>query len=163
MPALVKSRVGSSAGMREDEGTRRWPRSSKYLRNLSRTWVDFIGAFHDLRNLVRRETPPKQRAPDPHAAFLERQARMRPFEPVKHSCQRFRFLGGSSLLENFRDRVPGEPANRELPFDAAAPVSARPAADGCPRCGKVVEPSFASESVERPGHRRAGIAARFER
>ena len=37
IPAFVKRRVGSSAGTREEEATRRCPFSSKYERNVSRT------------------------------------------------------------------------------------------------------------------------------
>src|SRR4030095_1680403 len=37
MPALVKRSVGSFAGNRGDDGTRLWPRCSKYFRKVSRT------------------------------------------------------------------------------------------------------------------------------
>jgi len=39
MPALVKSRVGSFWGTREEEATRRWPFSSKKRRKASRIWA----------------------------------------------------------------------------------------------------------------------------
>ncbi len=37
IPALVKSRVGSLCGTSEELRTTRWPRSSKYFRNVWRT------------------------------------------------------------------------------------------------------------------------------
>src|SRR5512141_978172 len=54
--------------MREDEGTRRWPRSSKYLRKRSRTSFDFMAQPIDhLRNLRRRETASRERVEHPAA------------------------------------------------------------------------------------------------
>src|SRR5258705_13106770 len=45
MPALVKSKVGSSPGTSGDERTRVWPLRSKYCRNCSRRSAPFIGGL----------------------------------------------------------------------------------------------------------------------
>src|SRR6202008_3166579 len=79
IPALVKSSVGSSAGIREDEGTRRCPRSSKKRRNRSRTSVAFIPAPDDLRNFRLRKTAPRQSVED--APPAERRSEARPRRP----------------------------------------------------------------------------------
>src|SRR5690606_36642422 len=42
MPALVKRRVGSLAGTRDEDGTRSWPRSAKKSRNAERTCAAFM-------------------------------------------------------------------------------------------------------------------------
>src|SRR5438132_9545785 len=44
MPALVKSKVGSSPGTSDDERTRVWPLRSKYCRNVSRSSAPVIGS-----------------------------------------------------------------------------------------------------------------------
>src|SRR5207249_11278777 len=44
MPALVKSKVGSSPGTSGDERTRVWPLRSKYRRNVSRSSAPVIGS-----------------------------------------------------------------------------------------------------------------------
>src|SRR5439155_11449632 len=46
MPALVKSRVGSSPGTSDEERTRVWPRRSKYARNASRISLPVIAALY---------------------------------------------------------------------------------------------------------------------
>src|SRR5258705_981278 len=45
MPALVKSKVGSSPGTSGDERTRVWPLRSKYCRNCSRSSAPVIGGL----------------------------------------------------------------------------------------------------------------------
>src|SRR5207249_9954211 len=44
MPALVKSKVGSSPGTSGDERTRVWPLRSKYRRNVSRSSAPVMGS-----------------------------------------------------------------------------------------------------------------------
>src|SRR5690554_7696976 len=50
MPALVNSRVGSSAGTSELEATRVWPFSSKKRRKASRISALFIGPLPRIRS-----------------------------------------------------------------------------------------------------------------
>jgi hypothetical protein len=45
IPAFVNSRVGSSAGTREELGTTAWPFFSKYLRKELRISRDVIDVF----------------------------------------------------------------------------------------------------------------------
>ena len=42
MPALVNSKVGSSAGTNDEEGTSRCPLATKNSRNSRRMWDDFM-------------------------------------------------------------------------------------------------------------------------
>src|SRR4051812_41593247 len=50
MPALMNSRVGSSAGINEELLTTVWPRSSKNFRNRRRTSLLFMKRFQFLSN-----------------------------------------------------------------------------------------------------------------
>src|SRR5262249_57588869 len=87
MPAFVKRSVGSSAGINEDDGTRRWPRSSKKRRNRSLTSVDFIPAPDDLRNPVCRKTAPRQRVEDAPTPQWRREVCARLPQPLERATQ----------------------------------------------------------------------------
>src|SRR5215831_15167266 len=98
--------------MREDEGTRRCPRSSKKRRNRSRTSVAFIAAPDNLRNLLRRKTAPRQCVED--AAPSQRRCEARPRGPQlrERAAQGLVFPRGAALrLERSRDDLLREPAN----------------------------------------------------
>src|SRR5262249_7179852 len=147
MPALAKRRVGSPAGMSEDEGTRRCPRFSKYSRNRSRISADVIMIscfsrspgrglplpFHLRRNRRARETPPYQRVPDPPTPFLGGEPGARLLKPCKQERQGFFFRAAVELRESSRRGLPGKPARRELAGNADPAVSAGPGTHERPR------------------------------
>src|SRR5215471_14839513 len=117
MPAFVKRSVGSSAGINEDDGTRRWPRSSKKRRNRSLTSVDFIPAPDDLRNPIRRKTAAGQRIEDAPATQRRREMRARLPQSLERAPEGLVFPFGRALaLEGRRDRVAREAARLQLPL-----------------------------------------------
>ncbi len=65
MPAVISSTERSvGGGTSEAEGRRRWPRSSKKLRNVSRIWSEVI-AGGAIPADVRASRPPDSDAHDP--------------------------------------------------------------------------------------------------
>src|SRR5262252_5157588 len=124
MPAFVKSSVGSSAGISDEEGTRRCPRSSKKRRNRSLTSVDFIPAPDNLRNPIRRKTAAGQRIEDAPAPQRRREMRARLPQSLERAAQGLVFpLGRSLALEGRGDRVAREAARLQLALDAGPPVT----------------------------------------
>src|SRR5262245_59051153 len=149
--------------MSEEYGTRRCRRSSKYLRNLSLTSVDFIPAPDDLRNLVGRKTAPGQRVE--HAPPPQQRSQIRASGPesFKGAPQGLAFPLGAALgLECGRDRVAREAPGLQLPLDPRPPV-ARPARPhGGPRRRQVVEESVFLQTREGIADGRRREAALLE-
>src|SRR4029453_7602425 len=151
IPALVKRSVGSSAGMRGDDGTRRCPRSSKKLRKRSRTSLDFIvrpETFDHLRNFLRREAPAGERV-DRAAAPPPRGKRRKPFpDPFERAGERS--LLGFSITRGERgvDDVPREPAGRKLALDPPRSVSGRAQGHRRLRRPKLVGPALLGWAVD---------------
>src|SRR5436305_3833407 len=151
MPALVKRRVGSSAGIRDEEGTRRWPRSSKYFRNASRTSAElhvfFMGRFHHGRDGRGGETPPDERRADAPPAGERRQAgRFLPRALERAGEGRLFRLAGSG--ERLCRRLLRKAEHRELLRDARAAVAGPAGANDGP-CGReVVEPALRDEAPD---------------
>src|SRR5512132_3486121 len=166
MPALVKRSVGSSAGIRGDDGTRRCPRSSKKLRKRSRTSPDFIirpETFDHLRNPLRREAPAGERI-DRAAAPRTRRKRREPFpRPFERAGERSLFGFPIPRGERGVDDVPREASGRELALDPPRSVSGRAQSHRRLRRPELVEPAFLREAVERAGNRPALEAAVGER
>src|SRR3979409_569718 len=87
MPALTKSRVGSSAGISEELLTIAWPRSAKNWRNRRRISLLFMKPFYFLSNgvLIISKTlqSPKKTS---GSARLERGTQ---FQTLHFSCHSF--------------------------------------------------------------------------
>src|SRR5262245_34893545 len=152
MPALVNRSVGSSAGISEEDGTRRCPRSSKNVRNRSLTSVDFIPAPDNLRNLLRRKSAAGQGVEHAAAPQRRRQVSARGPEPVEGPAQSLVFpLARPFGAEGSRDGLPREPPHLQLPLDPRTPVTGAAAARGRARRRQVVQKALPFEGAQRFG------------
>src|ERR1039457_3774563 len=106
--------------MSEEEGTRRWPRDSKYARNRSRTSADVhvfvvMRAFHHGRDRPRREAPAGERRAHAAPACGRLETRRPPPKRPERARESFFFhLAGFSegrgrdlLREPERGQLPG--------------------------------------------------------
>jgi hypothetical protein len=149
MPALAKSSVGSSAGMSEDDGTRRCPRSSKNLRNRSRTSVDFMRTADHGRNVVGRKTTEAESLAHFPAALGQRTLAVpgpEPFEgPGERPALPLRQLRG----DRRGNRLPAEPARLKIPLHSRPPVPSRLHAHDRASGRELVEPAFGLKAIRR--------------
>ncbi len=153
--------------MSEDEGTRRWPRSSKELQEA----LADLSRFHDqprmiVRNLLRPENRGARARRTPAAAAAGREVRARLPEPRERAPRAPRLPAPAALRrERAGDRLAREPARLELALDPGPPVArargcARPSA---PPRGRRASPRASSASTRAPRGRSARSRARSRR
>src|SRR2546429_489265 len=151
MPALVNSKVGSSAGTSEALGTSRWFRGGtrKYSRNLARMSADFMGGKykpvrdlraaaspaqlpHQLPHLPSTEPSPREEREQPPPPRLRGQPRELARAALGHGARdavAVEAFGGQRLLHDPLREAALDPLGEQISHETRSPPDPRDPAD----------------------------------